>query len=255
MYKYPRTKHIESSSIQKDDIKETMLVSNLTDLVIIEEKMDGANCGISFDNNKLLLQSRGHYLNGGPREKQFELFKSWAMRWKNELFKIIGNKYIMYGEWLYAKHTIYYDFLPHYFMEFDIFDYNNEKFLSTLARINLLKNSPIESVKVISTVKSDNISLDYLWNLIGESSFKSKDWKTNIKKECNNRGINYDLILKQTQNDNFMEGLYIKTEKKDKVTGRFKLVRSQFLSLVNSESHWLSRPIIPNKLMPNKNIF
>ena len=42
--------------------------------------MDGANSGVRFDPNslELLLQSRGHYLTGGGRERQFDLFKRWA---------------------------------------------------------------------------------------------------------------------------------------------------------------------------------
>ena len=40
--------------------------------VVLEEKVDGANSGISFDENgNLLLQSRGHFLNGSYGEKQF----------------------------------------------------------------------------------------------------------------------------------------------------------------------------------------
>ena len=44
----------------------------------------------------------------------------------------------MYGEWLYAKHSIYYDKLPHYFLEFDIFDREQKIFLDTETRHNLL---------------------------------------------------------------------------------------------------------------------
>ncbi len=36
--------------------------------MVPKEKADGANAAVSFDENgTLLLQSRGHYLNGGPR--------------------------------------------------------------------------------------------------------------------------------------------------------------------------------------------
>lgn len=47
---------------------------------------------------------------------------------------MLGARYVMYGEWLYAKHTVYYDMLPHYFMEFDIYDKENGSFLGTAAR-------------------------------------------------------------------------------------------------------------------------
>lgn len=36
--------------------------------LVVEEKLDGANAGISFGpDGELRLQSRGHYLTGGPR--------------------------------------------------------------------------------------------------------------------------------------------------------------------------------------------
>ena len=56
----------------------------------------------------------------------------------------------MYGEWLYAKHSVYYDLLPHYFMEFDVFDKVDKVFLSTKRRMELLKDLPVESVKVLA---------------------------------------------------------------------------------------------------------
>ncbi len=44
----------------------------------------------------------------------------------------------MYGEWLHKKHAIFYDALPHYFCEFDIWDRHNNCFLSTQKRHQLL---------------------------------------------------------------------------------------------------------------------
>ncbi len=46
---------------------------------MIEEKLDGANAGISLgEDGRLRLQSRGHVLVGGAREKHWDLFKQWA---------------------------------------------------------------------------------------------------------------------------------------------------------------------------------
>jgi hypothetical protein len=88
LHKYPRTHHIESSGIQKGDEELNVFPFQvLADRhLVIEEKMDGANSAVSFDSaGHLLLQSRGHYLVGGPREKQFHLFKTWAHRYTMEL--------------------------------------------------------------------------------------------------------------------------------------------------------------------------
>lgn len=59
-----------------------------------------------------MLQSRGHYLTGGPRESQFGLFKSWAATFAPILWPVLGDRYVLYGEWLYAKHICFYDALP-----------------------------------------------------------------------------------------------------------------------------------------------
>ena len=91
--KYPRTRHIEGSRLQPGDEDLTQVpLRELQRLpLVIEEKMDGANCGISFDfDGRLLLQSRGHYLTGGARESQFGLLKSWATRHQPSLRKSSG---------------------------------------------------------------------------------------------------------------------------------------------------------------------
>jgi hypothetical protein len=73
----------------------------------VEEKIDASNSGISFGaSGQVLLQSRGHFLGGGPREKQLGLFKSWTSCHRWELWAALGVRYVMYGEWVYAKHTI-----------------------------------------------------------------------------------------------------------------------------------------------------
>src|SRR5262245_5660812 len=118
--KYPRTRHLLDSALQPGD--EDLEHAGFDDVagrhLVVEEKVDGANAAISFDaNGGLLLQSRGHYLTGGPRERQFDRFKSWAHGLADQLRPTLGAQYVVYGEWLYAKHTIFYDTLPHHFLE------------------------------------------------------------------------------------------------------------------------------------------
>ncbi len=258
IFKYPRTRHIEGSNLQYGDenlkIEKFDYIKNK--YLILEEKVDGANCGISFDeNNKLLLQSRGHFLNGGYGEKQFDLFKAWAGCHKNKLFELLGTRYVMYGEWLYAKHTVYYDNLTHYFMEFDIYDKNKDIFLSTKQRKKLLKNYKfITSVLVLYEGRLKNI--DQLKNFLGKSNFKSDKYMDSLKKQCENLNLSYELALKQTDKTNLMEGIYIKIENDYEVIDRFKFVRSSFLNtILDSETHWINRPIIPNKLKDGIDIY
>ena len=153
IYKYPRTRHIEGSRKQSgdEDLKSVAFDEVRGRYLVLEEKVDGANCGISFGaDGRMYLQSRGHFLNGGYGERQFDLFKMWAGCFEERLRQLLGKRYIMYGEWLYAKHTVFYDSLPHYFMEFDIFDKEEEKFFSTRKRREFLREASfISSVRVV----------------------------------------------------------------------------------------------------------
>lgn len=249
--KYPRTQHIEGSRCQPgDEDLDNVPFSKIADrFIVVEEKVDGANSGISFSpEGELLLQSRGHYLTGGGREKHFNLFKTWANTHMDELWDILEDRYIMYGEWLYAKHTVFYDLLSHYFMEFDIFDKVENVFLSTERRKMLLKDHPfITSVLVLHEGRLK--SQKELAHMIGRSHFISDDAEEKLKQLCKDRGLDAEQILRGTDRSNLMEGLYIKVEEDGQVKERYKYVRASFLTtIVNSESHWLDRPIIPNIL-------
>lgn len=256
--KYPRTQHIEGSRCQPgdEDLNNVPFKKIANRFIVVEEKVDGANCGISFsDGGELLLQSRGHYLTGGGREKHFNLFKTWANVHMNQFWDILQDRYIMYGEWLYAKHTVFYDELPHYFMEFDIYDKVEKKFLSTELRRNMLKDYPfITSVLVLYEGKLG--ALKSLTHFINQSHFISGNHISKLTEICTQNDLSAEQVLKETDNSNIMEGLYIKVEEEGEVKERFKYVRSSFLTnILNSESHWLDRPIVPNVLKEGVDIF
>ena len=63
------------------------------------------------------------------------------------------------------------------------------------------------------------------------------------------QGLDVDRVLAQTDPLDDAEGLYIKHEQNGRVLGRYKFIRPSFLqSVLISDSHWLNRPIIPNRL-------
>ena len=103
LLKYPRTPHLEGSRLQPGDsaADQTPLASLAGLNLAIEEKVDGANSGISFsDSAELRLQSRGHFLTGGAREKHFNQLKQWAQVHEDAFFDVLGTRYIMFGEWM-----------------------------------------------------------------------------------------------------------------------------------------------------------
>jgi hypothetical protein len=258
IYKYPRTAHLAGSGIQVGD--EDVPIRPWRELenrhLVIEEKMDGANSAVSFDElGQLQLQSRGHFLNGGPREAQFNLFKTWAHTYTPQLSAVLTNRYIMYGEWLYAKHAIFYTNLPHYFLEFDIYDTQRNEFLSTERRQQLLAHTPcVVSVKVL--YEGPLQSPSQLIDLIGPSYFIDADHLQKLRQACQERHLDADQALKETDQSQLMEGLYVKVEEDGIVKARYKYIRSGFLQAVfDSESHWQDRPIVPNQLKQGLSLF
>jgi hypothetical protein len=250
LFKYPRTQHLEGSGLQANDDPVTLPFRMLAGQTLtVEEKVDGANCGISFEApGQLRLQSRGHYLNGGPRERQFELLKSWAARYSAELWELLGTRYRMFGEWLYAKHTVFYTDLPHYFLEYDIYDHETQRFLDTEQRRALLHKAPfIVSVPVLS--QQSFSSMPELLALLGPSTMIAADHREQLAAQAEAHGQPIAQILAETDPSGWMEGLYIKVERNGSVLERYKYVRSGFLqTVVDSGSHWMDRPLLPNRL-------
>jgi RNA ligase len=257
MQKYPRTPHIEGSRQQPgdEDLESIPFSQIASEYVVIEEKVDGANAAISFDTQgQLLLQSRGHYLTGGARERHFNLFKQWAHSYCAELWGVLSDRYILYGEWLYAKHTVFYDRLPHYFLEYDLLDRSSSQFLSTAARKKLLNGLALTSVPVLFEGKLQ--SHKQLVSLLQQSHFISSAHIDRLRQICTEQGLNADLVVRQTNQSSLMEGLYIKVETPELTIDRYKYVRADFLTtILQSETHWLNRPIIPNQLQPGVDLF
>ena len=258
IHKYPRTPHLEGSRLQPgdEDLSQIPFASIQGRHLVIEEKCDGANSAVSFDaDGELLLQSRGHYLTGGYRERHYNLMKRWAVAHRDALYQLLGKKYIMYGEWVYAKHTVFYDELPHYFLEFDILDRDTGVFLDTPSRHAMLRDAPIVSVPVLGSgvyrKKEDVLKL------LGPSAYISGNQREHLWEGVERLGLDPEKACSETDLSGMMEGLYIKVEEDGRVVDRMKFVRAAFLQCVDfSESHWIDKPIIPNQLaVPMESLF
>jgi hypothetical protein len=256
--KYPRTPHIEGSRLQAGDEghAHTMLSSVAGQHAVFEEKLDGANCAISFTaGGEMLLQSRGHYLTGGGRERQFALLWQWARAHEGRLLERLEDRYVMYGEWLYAKHSVSYDQLPHYFCEFDIYDKVKSCFLSTPRRHALLQDSPVISVPVLKSAPMPH-KPKALTSLLGHSLAKSASWRSAFENSVQRQNLDLALCWKQTDPSDLSEGLYIKLEDAACVLGRFKWVRPDFVqTILDSGSHHSTRPIVPNGLAQGVDLY
>lgn len=248
--KYPRTPHLQGSRLQHgdEDLSQRPFSDIAGKYVVLEEKIDGANSAVSFsEDGDLRLQSRGHFLTGGYRERHYDLLKQWAVVQRDRLYDVLGNRYIMYGEWMYAKHSIYYDVLPHYFMEFDVLDRLTGKFLDTVSRHDLLRNLPICHVPVLASGVFGN--MEEVLNYLGDSNYITDRHIENLREDAERLGLDADQVCRETDASRTMEGIYIKVEENGEVTDRMKYVRATFLQTVEESSiPWLDRPIIPNRI-------
>lgn len=257
LLKFPSTPHIEGSRLQKGDSKVRLPWAAVQGKrIVLEEKYDGSNCGISFtESQELRLQSRGHYLTGGGREKYFNVFKKWAECHRDKLFRVLGARYVMYGEWMFAKHAVFYDQLPHYFLEFDVFDRHASRFLTKQERRHLLVGVPVVSANVLyEGLAPQNITA--LEKRMVRSQYQSEHWQESLKRQVKRFDLKEDLAWNQTDTSGLMEGFYGKVEAEGEVLLRFKWVRNTFTqSILDAGDHWLKRPILPNLLADDVDIF
>ena len=96
--KYPRTPHIQGSRLQlgDEDLRQRPFSDIVGKHVVLEEKIDGANSAVSFtDDGELRLQSRGHFLTGGYRERHYDLMKQWGAVQKDRLYEVLGRRYLL----------------------------------------------------------------------------------------------------------------------------------------------------------------
>jgi hypothetical protein len=229
--KYPRTPHLFGSRGTDDDkhLDDAESARFLADgSLIVEEKLDGTNVGIHFTpEGAMVLQCRGHLITEGMHP-QYDLFKQWAAVKRPVLERMLGDRLILFGEWLYARHSVHYRRLPHYFFEFDLYDKQARAFLDLERRSELLEGTGLHTVPVIHAGPLDR---ERLVALVGPSRFDS---------------VFDDPTTGRA--DDLMEGLYLRTEAGGVVTGRAKFVRPEFVERVKRSEHWQHQAMVPNQL-------
>ncbi len=218
-FKFPTTPHLTifgTGSVREDKVlTERERDEFLQHELIVEEKIDGANLGISFDGSgEVHVQNRGTYLSK-PYQGQWKKLDEWLSLKLDRFFDVLHDQYILFGEWCFARHSVIYDSLPSWFVGFDIYDKQNRQFLSCRMRNNLFRQ-----MKICQTP------------LLGRGRFSLLELKALFKKS----------LFSKTAS----EGLYLRYDKGIWLGARAKLVRPEFVQAI--EIHWSRNGIIPNKL-------
>ena len=170
--KFPRTAHLfdaGGTAVTSDDLVLGDTARFLLELdasearaVVIEEKLDGGNIGISRGlDGELLVQNRSHYISSGDHPQYRPLFHTWlrepARRAALEALLPPGGDVILFGEWLLARHSVPYLALPDHFVAFDVYDRRTEKFWSR-PRFHAAMRANVEHPALVTAIHTEYVA-------------------------------------------------------------------------------------------------
>ena len=121
---YPRVPHLlPSAEVTPDDVvldpeeRERFL----QEPVIVEEKLDGANAMLWLEGGGVVQVAGRSGVGGMDRGGQFGRLRAWAAERSDVLPALLRGGEVLYGEWMYLTHTVYYDRLPDLFVGTDLY--------------------------------------------------------------------------------------------------------------------------------------
>lgn len=218
-FKFPSTVHLAflgTRQVREDKCMSPQERADfLSSEIVVEEKVDGANLGISFDQNgNVICQNRGHRLVE-PFDGQWKPLKRWLDVRINDLFDFAGDRYILFGEWCYARHSVGYDALPDWFVLFDVYDKKVGRFFSTTRREAVAERLNLAQIQVVGRGR-------YTFQQLSMLEFQSHYGHENA------------------------EGVYLRRDESEWLEARSKLVRPAFRQTI--EVHWSRRGLRTNVL-------
>lgn len=184
--------------------------------LLVEEKVDGANVGLSVDEQgRVRAQSRGSYLERGRGHAQFKPLFRWLQPREAELAEALSAGLMLFGEWCYAVHSVRYTRLPDWLLVFDVYDRARGAFWSAARRDELAAKLGLATVPRLG---AGRFSLAELRALLGSSQLTERT----------------------------PEGLYVRRDVDGELVARAKLVRAEFVQAI--DEHWSRRTLEINAL-------
>lgn len=91
----------------------------LAAVTVVEEKLDGANVSLWLESGRVMAASRG---GSGSRDRagQMGRLRAWLAPHTDGLQHLLARGDVLYAEWLFVTHTVYYSDLPDYLVGLDI---------------------------------------------------------------------------------------------------------------------------------------
>lgn len=119
-FRFPHTPHLawlgEGSPRDDKVLSPNEVTALLAGDVVVEEKLDGANVGLSLaPDGGLRAQNRGQYL-AEPHAGQFSRLPAWLAQHGDALRSALTPNLILFGEWCAARHSLDYAALPDWFL-------------------------------------------------------------------------------------------------------------------------------------------
>jgi len=221
-HKFPSTPHLAwlgRSPVRDDKVLSPPEAADfLRDEIVVEEKIDGANLGISVNEaGELQFQNRGNLLTGSLTG-QWKPIRGWMASHLSGFRRHLRPDLILFGEWCQTRHSIQYDLLPDWFLVFDIYDRDEDRFWSAECRDSLASDLRLATVPRLFAGHTD---LSALRSLVQSTT--------------------------SSYGDGPLEGIVIRREEGDWLAARAKLVHPQFTKGISD--HWSRGRIFQNRLV------
>lgn len=220
-FRFPHTPHLawlgEGSPRDDKVMSSNEVAALLAGNVVVEEKLDGANLGLSLaPDGNIRTQNRGQYL-AEPYAGQFARLPAWLGLHDEALRSVLAPNLILFGEWCAARHSLDYATLPDWFLLFDVYDNVTGRFWSTIRRNQLASRAGLVSVPTV---------------LHGKTTVTTLKQLVATKQSHYRKGP--------------LEGVVIRRESSDWCDARAKLVRPDFTQAIGE--HWSKRAIEWNRI-------
>lgn len=226
-FRFPHTPHLawlgEGSPRDDKVLSPNEVTALLAGDVVVKEKLDGANVGLSLaPDGGLRAQNRGQYL-AEPHAGQFSRLPAWLAQHGDALRSALTPNLILFGEWCAARHSLDYAALPDWFLLFDVYDRSADRFWSSARRNALARSAGLVTVPQVLHGKA---TLSTLKELVADTTSRYRAGA--------------------------LEGLVIRRESAEWCEVRAKLVRPDFTQAI--DTHWRKRALEWNRIVNSSGI-